>query len=519
MKIATRRMAGASAMNVSQKYYSPSSRSIRRLGLVVTMTAIFLVQRPLLAQQTHGSALRYRILDVGTFGGPNSQTNGTSRVMNNMGTVAGMADSDQVCPHAPGVGLTTGFISPAFIWRNGVLTNIGLLPGGCASLPVGINQRGTIVGVSDNDIIDPQTGFAEIRADLRINGHIYDLGTFGGHNGLSADVNNHDIVVGGAENDDPDPFNFGGALVGLPTPTAWQAFAWSNGKLHNLGTLGGPDSFAAFINDLNEINGFSFTNAIVNPTTGLPTVEPFIWKNGHMRSLGSLGGTWAYVANITNHSEIVGVSDLAGDAISHAFDWKPRQGMKDLGVLGGTYSNAAWVNEAGEIVGASTTANDEAVHAVRWRRGKIEDLGTVAGLSCSATAEINARGEIAGESWDCADPSNGHATLWEPNGSGIDLNVFLPPASDLILFETHFVNDHGEIVAVGVLPNGDQHIVVLVPCSDAAEDCRSARDETAISHGQSTLEVKPPRLTPESLSAIRARMTHRFRNISDRFQK
>jgi len=82
---------------------------------------------------------------------------------------------------------------------------------------------------------------------------------------------------------------------GLPTPTAWQAFAWNNGKLHNLGTLGGPDSFAFFINDSSEINGLSFTNTIVNHTTGLPTVEPFIWKNGHMRSLGSLGGTFAYV--------------------------------------------------------------------------------------------------------------------------------------------------------------------------------------------------------------------------------
>jgi probable HAF family extracellular repeat protein len=225
------------------------------------------------------------------------------------------------------------------------------------------------------------------------------------------------------------------------------------------------------------------------------------------------------VSNITNHSEIVGYSNLAGDAAAHAYDWKPRQGMKDLGALGGTFSSASWVNEAGEIVGGSTT-NDGLFHAVRWRRGHIEDLGTVAGLPCSVTAQVNARGEIAGQSFDCADFSNGHATLWEPNGPGIDLNAFLPPGSDLTLYETHFVNDRGEIVAVGVLPNGDQHIVVLVPCSDReSEDCRSAGDQTATSQRQSILNAQPSRLSPESLSVIRAKMAKRFRVISRSSQK
>jgi probable HAF family extracellular repeat protein len=512
MKQEKRLVVGVLAKNPSQKYLSTSKCNVRRLVLIVGLAAMFLPHELSSAQRSSASRLRYRIFDVGTFGGPNSQTNGTSRVMNNRGVVAGMADSDQPCPHVSGL---SEFVSPAFRWRNGVLNNLGLLPGGCGSLPNSINDRGTIVGVSDNDIVDPQTGITELHPDIRRNGHIDDLGTFGGHHGLSSDVNSQDIVVGGAETEDPDPFDFGGSVIlGLPSPTAWRAFAWIKGKLHNLGTLGGPDSFAFFINDLNEINGVSFTNAIPNPETGLPTVEPFIWKNGHMRSLGTLGGTFGYVANISNNSEIVGYSYLAGNAAAHAYDWKHGQGMRDLEALGGNFSEATWVNEAGEIVGGSTT-NDGLFHAVRWRRGHIEDLGTVAGLPCSVAVQVNARGEIAGQSFDCADFSNGRATLWKPNGSGIDLNVFLPPGSDLTLYETHFVNDRGEIVVVGILPNGDQHIVVMVPCSDReSEDCRGARDETAISNKLSGLDGKPSRLNPDSLFAIRARMNYRFRGIS-----
>src|SRR5215472_6638354 len=99
--------------------------------VVVLVTSIGpFAQGPPAASPTENQ-LRYRLVDVGTFGGPNSQTNGTSRIMNNFGVVAGMADSDQLCPQVSG--LSPGFVSPAFMWRQGVLTNIGLLPGGCAS--------------------------------------------------------------------------------------------------------------------------------------------------------------------------------------------------------------------------------------------------------------------------------------------------------------------------------------------------------------------------------------------------
>ena len=465
-------------------------------------------------------SLRYRIFDASTFGGANSQTNGGgSKIINNEGEIAGEADTDTPCPYFPAF-ISPAFISPAFKWRNGVLTRLSLLPGACFRLPNAISSNGIIVGASDNGRLDTATGLPELHADATINGKTIRFPTFGGVLGLSGNVNSQGFVVGAAETADPDMFNYGGDVIGgLPSPTTWRAFLWHQRKLQNLGTLGEPDSSASDINEHNEIVGISFTSPV--PTrVGIPPVEPFIWKNGNMRSLGSLGGSFGGVANLTNRTETVGFSNLEGDEVGHAYHWKDGQGMKDLGVLGGTFSQATWINEAGEIVGGSTTPNNEAFHAVRWRHGVIEDLGTAAGDSCSFAIEVNARGEIAGQSFNCDGTGNGHAIIWERTGPAIDLNLFLPPDSNLQLAETHFANDHGELVVVGILPNGNEHIIAFIPCSgDEMEGCRGAREDVTVAQIQSAVSNNKARLTPEMLAKIRDRAVRKSRGIQGLGQK
>ena len=117
--------------------------------------------------------------------------------------------------------------------------------------------------------------------------HMLNLGTLGGYESSTNYVNDDGQVVGFATiNATPDPYSF----LGAPT----HGFIWRDGVMQDLGTLGGPDSFpgSGGVNQRNGlVAGSSFTNDVPNPTTGLPTMDPFLWKDGHMMDLGTLGGT------------------------------------------------------------------------------------------------------------------------------------------------------------------------------------------------------------------------------------
>lgn len=424
---------------------------------------------------------KYKLIDLGTLGGPNSQVNGGPPPMiNNRGVIAGEADTAEPCSYFD------GFVSPAVRWDDdGVITNLGLLPGGCFSLPNAINSRGMMVGSGDIGVIDPVAGVPEIRADFRYKGQILNLGTFGGTNSLANDLNNHAQVVGGAENTDPDPWDFGG-ILGLASPTAWHAFLWQDGVMQDLGTLGGPDSFGFLINERGWIAGFSFTNSIPNTTTGIPTIHPFLWKRGAMIDLGTLGGTFGSVAGLNNRGQVVGFSDLSGDLANHAFLWD-RGVLTDLGTLGGDNSNAFWINDAGQVVGNADLA-DGTHHAFVWRDGKMTDLGTVGGDPCSNGFYINARGQVVGTTADCHGTKL-HSVLWE-DGSAVDLGAQVLPGSDFAFIEPRVINDAGDIVAIGTLLNGDEHAVLLKPEGFCDRNCEAgisqARTATAYQNGKNT---------------------------------
>ena len=100
------------------------------------------------------------------------------------------------------------------------------------------------------------------------------------------------------------------------------------------------------------------------------------------------------------------------------------------------------------------------------------DLGTQDGDPCSLALSINSGGQIVGGSTDCKTLLNGHAFLWEHGGPMVDLNSFVPASSNLTLTVATLINDRGEIAVQGVLPDGDTHAVLLIPCEGDDDGCQ-----------------------------------------------
>ena len=417
---------------------------------------------------------RYRLVDIGTFGGPDSYFIFGVGV-NGRGQAAGAAATPTPDPFNPICIFPDCFVGHTFQWQDGVATDLGALPGTNNSGVGGMNSRGTVVGVSENGLVDPVINFPDLEPVVWKNGSIIDLGTFGGNFGQANAINDRGQVAGFATNTIPTPVSIAafGCDVDLAVPTQSRAFIWEGGAIQDLGTLGGTDSCAVLINEHGQIAGYSFTDSSSNPP-----VHPFLWHHGTMLDLGTLGGTFALTFALNNRGEVAGFSTLAGDSVFHPYLWH-RGGLTDLGTLGGDTGNAESLNDATEVVGVADLpgpSGSQLHHAFLWRRGVMTDLGTQDGDPCSHALSTNSGGQIVGGSSDCT--TFQHAFLWEHNGPMVDLNSFVPSSSNLTLTEATLISDRGEIAAQGVLPNGDTHAILLIPCDEEQDDSEGCHDES-----------------------------------------
>ena len=409
----------------------------------------------------------YKLYDLGTPGGPASyfsQAGVGSLILSKRGVVAGFGDTSTPDPNSPLCFDEDCFQGVAFRWANGVRTELDILPGGANSAVSGLNAQGWVAGVSQNGETDPVLGFPNAHGVLWTEHDTIDLGTLGGFQSNAISVNDYGQVVGFSTVDTtPDPFSFLGATT--------HAFLWEKGAMRDLGTLGGPDSFPGLggINERkNVVVGGSYINSTPNLSTGLPTMDPFLWKNGTMLDLGTLGGTFGSASVANNRGQIVGLSNLAGDLTFHSFIWESGV-MTDLGSLGGQNVTANWLNDHGEVVGRSDLPTAGKFGAFRWKNGSMKYLGTVGSDPCSSARAINLHGQVVGSSSDCTNPL--HAFLWEPNEPMVDLNSLVKTRSGFQMLIAYNINDRGEIAGTGTPAGCDSvdtcgHLFLLIPCDD-----------------------------------------------------
>ena len=85
----------------------------------------------------------------------------------------------------------------------------------------------------------------------------------------------------------------------------------------------------------------------------------------------------------------------------------------------------------------------------------------------SVANSINSANHIVGGLGACTDDPNAptffSAFYTEKGKPMVDLNTLITPASDIHLTDAWNINNRGEILANGKLPDGSERVVLLVP--------------------------------------------------------
>jgi probable HAF family extracellular repeat protein len=193
--------------------------------------------------------------------------------------------------------------------------------------------------------------------------------------------------------------NSKGQIVGYyDTRQGTRAFLWSNGSLQTLGTLGGHSSRAWAINEAGQVVGGS--------TTAAGLAHAFLWENGTMRDLGTLGEASSTATAIEAGGQIVGYTSTS-DGSQRAFIWQNGT-MRRLAGLEQGFSTAQDIDNMGRVVGQFGSVSSP--RAFRWAAGQVTDLGTLGGPSARATA-IGADGRIVG--WSFTADGFQRGFLWQ----------------------------------------------------------------------------------------------------------
>lgn len=320
------------------------------LIITTTLGATIISVPRLLSHASAQSVVNTAIVDLGTLGGFESKAFG----VNATGQVVGYASNTNEQYHA-------------FLWRNGLMTDLGTLPTLKESYAYAINDGGQIVGTATN------LGNTIPHAFLWQNGTLTDIGSF-----------------------NPKAINKAGQVAGTLSVkrnnVEWfdHACLWKNNTLTDLGTLNGDHSHAFGIND----NGLIIGDAIAS-SSGKP--RAVVWQNNVASDLGTLGGGKGQAYALNNLGQIAGNADNASNA-PRGFLFKLNAAgsvseRNDLGARTSPYSYAYAVNNKGQVVGTNG-------RAFLWQNGVMTDLNSLlpmaSGWLLTTATSINDNGQIVG---------------------------------------------------------------------------------------------------------------------------
>jgi len=241
------------------------------------------------------------------------------------------------------------------------------------------------------------------------------------------------------------------AAAALPAAAAAAApaAAATSYTVTDMGSLGQGESFGYGINTTGQATGLSYLSTTYKYSCGYPvrtcTAHPghaFLYANGTMKDLGTLGGHNSQGEAINRAGQVAGQADTKTGGHDAAL-WSGNKTV-DLGALGplaGSYSIAYGINDSGQVVGS--WGINAGSHAFLYSNGTITSLpepGDFIASGCQARG-ISNTGQIGGI---CADANgNGHLVLW--SGSTVTDLGSVGSIGDLANIESMSMSNNGQI--------------------------------------------------------------------------
>ncbi|PYI87124.1 MAG: hypothetical protein DMF03_14100, partial [Verrucomicrobia bacterium] len=243
---------------------------------------------------------QYTITDLPSLGGTNSRANS----INNRTWLAGYSN------------LAGNQSRHAALWRDGTLTDLGTLGGPNSAVTWSVkSDSGIIAGISQTATLDPL-------------GEAWSSAAF-------------------------YPGATGTGYINL-------GFAWENGTMRALPTLGGNNGFATGANSRAQIVGWA-ENSVHDPTCVPPQqlqFRPVVYgPNANQISELPLpaGDSSGAATGINEQGQAVGISGICDQAVGrytakHALLWDKNGSIVDLGNLGALYWNTPTnINQRGDV--------------------------------------------------------------------------------------------------------------------------------------------------------------------------
>jgi probable HAF family extracellular repeat protein len=326
------------------------------------------------AQYRHAVLWRKsQVIDLGAFGGVDSNSSMAWDGLNDSGAVVGFSQTNREEPNGEAWSCSVFFSGAAptgstclgFVWTRGHLRQLKPFDGGNNSYAAAVNASGQIVGWAENGVGDPSCVSPQV---LQFRAAVWTAAATGAPSAELPPLGDDETSAATAINSQGDVVGISGACdVAVGRFSARHAVLWHKGRVREIPTFGGVSwNTPASINDLGQVVGFAnFPGA--KDRRGEFNERAFYWdkQNGLIKIGVVEGDSTSDATSINNSGVVVGYSNAA-DGSTRAFIWKMGSKPVDLNTLvvggyGGKLIDARDINDAGEITGAAFNSSGKRV--------------------------------------------------------------------------------------------------------------------------------------------------------------